>query len=219
MDLEERAKLHSAGATVIHRNPYESIKVNRNDYELSDDFHNKWVVPFYIEILSLSEENGEVLVKNLSKIVDEVSPEIIKKLLGDFNWRTRITGAFYAAYLNATEFAEEIGKHLLKSEVCFAGREYCSTLAIFNVQSSYKYINQYLEYYLTRRDLNFDQDSAISALKYLDDVNGTNELEKHKVAVKEFYKTLPDFIIEQPIPTQGIEDRIRLIEQVKKLQQ
>src|SRR5690606_22239943 len=72
-----------------------------------------------------------------------------------------------------------IGIHLLKSEVCYAGSEYAITLASFNSERSVYYLNQYLEYYLTKPELYFDQGSVIIALKYLDELNSTNNTEKH----------------------------------------
>lgn len=45
---KEAIALHVAGATVRHRNPFENIEVPRNDDELSDEYIEKWVVPFYM---------------------------------------------------------------------------------------------------------------------------------------------------------------------------
>jgi hypothetical protein len=107
--------------------------------------------------------------------------------LGDFDWRTRSTGSYFAGIKNAVQFQEIIGIHLLKSEVCYAGSEYAITLALFNTERSVYYLNLYLEYYLTKSELYFDQGSAITALKYLDEINNTNHREKHLKKLGESY--------------------------------
>ena len=53
------------------------------------------------------------------------------------------------------------------------------TLAIFNTKQVIDTFNQYLQYYLNRPQLHFDQGTVITALKYLDEVNGTDHHTKH----------------------------------------
>jgi hypothetical protein len=97
-----------------------------------------------------------------------ISVSLVEDLLHDFNWRTRSVGAIYAAYKDYTEFIETIGNHMLKSEVCFAGKSYATALGYFGGADSKRYLCQYLDYYLTRKDLYFDQAEALSALRYID---------------------------------------------------
>lgn len=103
--------------------------------------------------------------------------EIAKILFGDFNWRTRIVGAYFSAIKDYVELEDIIGVHLLKSEVCYAGGGYCLALASFNTEKGIEYLKEYLEYYLTRKDLHFDQRIAMSALYWMDKKNGTNEMD------------------------------------------
>ena len=157
--------LHISGATVRHRNPFEHIEVPRNNEELSEEFVDKWVIPFYMTSLS---DVDEVTIKSFANSAAEINIEIVTTLLGDFNWRMRITGAFFAAINGYRELEEVIGKHLLKSEVCYAGSGYCLALAVFHGDNSKKYLTEYLNYYLERKDLWFDQDIAFCALEYID---------------------------------------------------
>lgn len=161
----EAIALHVAGATVRHRNRFENIEVPRNDDDLANEFIEKWVVPFYMPNLTIA---NETTIKAFSEAAREINIDIVKALLGDFNWRTRITGAFFAAINNYQELEDTIGKHLLKSEVCYAGNGYCLALAAFATDKAKEYLISYLDYYLDRNDLWFDQATAYCALEYLD---------------------------------------------------
>lgn len=169
-------KRHSAGATVRHVSPFHELQSCRNDFELTREFKDKWTIPFYLN-LNKTDQNW---IDQFIAIKPEITTDVIQKSLGDFNWRTRHTGAFFAAITNRKEFIDVIGVHLLKSELCCAGNTYCKVLASFNLPSCVDYLNQYLDYYLTRLDRPFDQRSAMVAVSYLDKVNGTQYFEQHR---------------------------------------
>lgn len=164
-DQADEIALHISGATVRHRNPFENIKVPRNRKDLSQGFIDKWVMPFY--------RNGfagidEPTMRLFAVAAREIDTRVVKKMLGEFNWRERITGAFFSAINDYRELDDIIGKHLVKSEVCFAGTGYCLALATFKTESAKKYLHEYLDYYLSRTDLRFDQGIAFCALNYID---------------------------------------------------
>jgi hypothetical protein len=160
---------HVAGATVVHTNPFEKLEIPYHVDNLSQDFINKWIVPFYMERL-LDSDNYE---RKFLEIKDNLSPEIVKQLLGYFDWRSRITGAYFSAIMDYNEFEDFIGAHLLKSEVCYAGEGYLIALSSFNTDNSIDYLKKYLDYYLTKPDLWFDQGDAMAALTWLDNKNNT----------------------------------------------
>ena len=167
--------LHVAGATVRHKNPFEKIEVPRNNEDLSKEFIDKWVVPFYMTTLSNSDEKTINIFADAAKEIDK---DIVLKLLGDFNWRTRITGAYFSAINNYQDFEDIIGNNLLKSEVCYAGSGYCLALATFGTDNAKKYLASYLDYYLDRKDLWFDQADAFCALQHLDKESASKLLDK-----------------------------------------
>jgi hypothetical protein len=171
----EEIALHIAGATVRHRNPFEKIEVPRNKEELSEEFIDKWVLPFYMNGLSNADE---ATIKNFADASKEINIDIVKTLLGDFDWRTRISGAYFAAINNYKELDDIIGRHLLKSEVCFAGVGYCFALTTFATNKSIDSLVTYLNYYLDRKDLGFDQAEAFCALEYLDKDRANNLIDK-----------------------------------------
>jgi hypothetical protein len=168
-------QLHSAGATVQNKSPFEDLVSYVNETQISQTFREEWVIPFYFELNNQSNE----WIEKMIQLKPQITENIILQNLGDFDWRTRSTGSYFAGMKRAVQFQEIIGIHLLKSEVCYAGSEYAITLASFNTERSVYYLNLYLEYYLTKPELYFDQDSVITALKYLDEINNTNHTEKH----------------------------------------
>lgn len=168
-------ELHSAGATALHKSPFEDLNSYTNEVEISQEFREEWVRPFYMELTNPSDE----WINKIIELKPKINEEVILKNLGDFNWRTRSTGSYFAAIKGLTHLEDIIGTHLLKSEVCCAGPTYALTLASFNTAKSLDYFDKYLEYYLKQPQLYFDQGSVITAMKYLDEVNNTNNTDKH----------------------------------------
>jgi uncharacterized protein DUF6000 len=177
-DLNEMANLHSAGATVRHISPFSSLPSHKNDADLTDDFIKKWVIPFYMKIGSYGDNTW---VETIKEIKHEITPEICLQLLGEFNWRTRLVGAYFAAVKGYTNLIDIIGVHLLKSEVCCVGHVYALVFAFFNTPESREYLIKYLGYYLTTPRLYFDQDWVMKAILYLDKVNGTNNFNEQLI--------------------------------------
>jgi hypothetical protein len=206
----EAIKLHVAGATIRHTPPFDDLKPFKNHFELSQDFIDKWVIPFYMNIGDTDTE----WVNKLTSIKKEITSDIIQKNLGDFNWRTRQTGAFFSAITNQTQFIDIIGSHLLKSEFCYAGSVYCQVFASFNLPKCIDYLNLYLDYYLTKPDLWFDQKDAMEAILYLDKLNSTNHFDKHINNWTEFIKNKPYW--DKEITTENLEKKLTIIENVKK---
>ncbi|NOW95153.1 DUF6000 family protein [Mucilaginibacter sp. SG564] len=162
---KEAIELHVAGAMVRHHNPFEDLTGPRNEEEFSDDIIDQYVLPFYMTSIANLDQSK---LQEFAMTSHTINTKIVALLLGDFNWRTRLCGAFFAAINNYVEFEEIIGNHLLKSEVCYAGDAYCLALAQFDTDSAKNYLITYLNYYLDRKDLWFDQDDAYCALTYLD---------------------------------------------------
>jgi hypothetical protein len=207
----EAIKLHVAGAIVNHTSPFDDLKPFKNNFDLTQDFIDKWVTPFYRNI----GHTGNEWINKLTSCKNEITADVIKKNLGDFNWRTRQTGAFFSAITNHTEFIDIIGTHLLKSEVCYAGGVYCKVFASFNTIKCVEYLNLYLDYYLTRPDLWFNQRDAMESILYLDRINSTNHFEKHIGNWTEFIKNKPYWSKE--ITTNNLEQQLILIETIKNI--
>jgi hypothetical protein len=197
---DEEIGLHSAGAIVRHHNPFESLEVPRNEKELSKEFIDTWVVPFYMSNLQPDDDNT---IKAFAVASNKIDIEIVSQLLGDFNWRTRIVGAYFATVKNYKELDNIIGRHLVKSEVCYAGVGYCLALTTFATQKAKDYLISYLEYYLQREDLWFEQAEAFCALEQLDPVAAG----RYKNQWKDFITNKPNWDL--------TKSRINFLEQLE----
>lgn len=176
MDPQKRADLHSAGATVIHRSVFHDLPSHTNPSKLQPAFYEKWVHPFYLHIAKGYDLNW---VEDIVSIRHEITRQVCLDLLGEFNWRPRVVGAYFAAVKGYTELTDIIGIHLLKSEVCYAGHVYALVLAYFNNEQAIGYLHRYLDYYLTKPELGFDQEEVLEALLYLDNTHTTSHLQQH----------------------------------------
>lgn len=209
MSLLDKIKKHISGAIVTHVSPFDNLSSLKNDFQLSQEFIDKWTIPYYMEI---GRRNDEEWVNKLRGIRAEITSEIIESSLGDFNWRTMQTGAYFAAITNRKEYIEAIGTHLLKSEVTYAGNIYCIVLSYFNTSLCIDYLNDYLEYYLDKPDLWFDQRDAMQAIAYLDKINNTNHLEHHWDNWLKFISNKPYW--EEEITTEHLEKQIQVIKAI-----
>jgi len=207
-DELEQIRLHSAGATVRHNSPFTNLNSYQNENEINQEFRNNWVIPFYFNLNNTDNE----WINNMVKLYPKITDEVILKNLGDFNWRTRSTGAFFTALKNKKEFIEIIGTHLLKSEVCYAGRTYAKTLAFFNEDHGNEYLEKYLKYYLKQKSLYFDQAAVLISIKYLDKINGTNKVENHLSDWKEYISDKPHF--EENLGITEFESEIEVIKKI-----
>jgi len=177
-------ELHSAGATVRNQSIFEDLKSYVNEVDITQEFRKEWVIPFYMKLGNQSAE----WVQKMIQLKPQITKDVILQNLGDFNWRTRSTGSYFACIKQFTHLEDIIGTHLLKSEVCYAGARYAYTLATFNTKKSVDYLSRYLDFYLERPDLYFDQEIVIIALKYLDEVNSTSYIDKHLGSWEDFQR-------------------------------
>ena len=180
-------ELHNAGATVLHRSPFDELVVPVSTEPLAIDLRERWVRPLYMTVPRVSPVVRRVLLSQLH----EIGPELIEALLAEFNWRPRKVGAFLVALDQRVDFEELIGKLLLRSDVCYAGLGYCVALACLNTQSALGFLQEYLQYYLRRPDLHFDQAVALAAVKHLDETNGTRHAEEFDPLWTEFTHDKP----------------------------
>jgi hypothetical protein len=163
-DQATEVALHVAGATSRSHNPFEQLATHRNQAESSDEFIDKWVMEFYmVSLANLDDQTFAAFVQ----ASQEVTPDVVKQLLGDFDWRPRIVGAYFAAIKGYEEFTDIIGVHLLQSEVCYAGAGYALAFAMFQSERAQDYLKAYLEYYLKQADLWYDQADVLAALHVL----------------------------------------------------
>ncbi|MBI4747912.1 MAG: hypothetical protein HY774_05455 [Acidobacteria bacterium] len=173
--------LHTAGAIVRHQSPFHDLPVLTRLTPMNHDQLLYWVKPFYMTDLQ-SEEFAERFLP----VRNEITIDLVKELLAQFNWRPRLVAAMFAAIKNYGLLEIPIGYLLLRSDMCYAGKGYCLALATFNTTESVDFLTHYLDYYLKQKDLWYDQGEAMGAIAYLDQQNGTNVLAQFLPAWEEF---------------------------------
>ncbi|MFE8939412.1 DUF6000 family protein [Streptomyces sp. NPDC007872] len=101
----------------------------------------------------------------------------LEALLG-YEWRSRLTAAWLIGVGRRATFRERIGDLLLASEFCFSGSAYCFALARFGTHTDAEILTAYLDHYLPRTDLHYDQPAALGALLRLDAHLGTHHADR-----------------------------------------
>jgi hypothetical protein len=184
MSTDDDVRNHVAGATVRHASPFHDIEVPSSSELLPEAFRQKWVIPFYMA-------SREELMANVRPVYDEINEGLVLQLLSQFDWRPRIIGAKFAAIKKLASLDDVIGKLLLRSDVCYAGHGYCLALARFDTAAASAHLTRYLDYYLGRVDLWFDQGSAMAALGHLDRQRGTRVRDRYLEAWTRFVENKP----------------------------
>ncbi|GAA3829708.1 DUF6000 family protein [Streptomyces phyllanthi] len=124
-------------------------------------------------LLGMSGRDRAKFLQKLGKAAGEISPGELGVLL-DRGWREGKTAAWLIAVADRTEFRERLGELLLASEAPYAGHAYCVALAAFGTPADADPLVAYLDRYLPRPDLYYDQEAALGALLMLDAKLGTD---------------------------------------------
>ncbi|MFE2854423.1 DUF6000 family protein [Streptomyces lavendulae] len=120
-------------------------------------------------VLRMSREEYEPFAYALAADAKAVSDSELT-ILFEGSWRERRTAAWFAAVSRRDHFRVRLGALLLESEVCCAGGAYCVALASFGTARDADLLAAYLDCYLRRPDLAYDQPTAMGALAYADSV-------------------------------------------------
>ncbi|WP_405822164.1 DUF6000 family protein [Streptomyces sp. NBC_01390] len=150
------------------REEYEMLKLTRR-YVTRDRRYLK----LGGALLGMGGRDRAKFMRTLGKAAGEISPRELGVLL-DRGWRERGTAAWLIAVAGRTEFRERLGELLLASAGPFAGQDYCVALATFGTSADADLLVAYLDRYLPRLDLYYDQTAALGALLLLDAKLGTD---------------------------------------------
>ncbi|MFE9797670.1 DUF6000 family protein [Streptomyces goshikiensis] len=124
-------------------------------------------------ILRPGWRHAERFVRHLVDDAAAITDAELEALLA-YEWRSRLTAAWLIGVDRREAFRERIGDLLLASEVCYSGGAYCFALARFGTQADAEILTAYLDHYLPRTDLHYDQPAALGALLHLDARLGTH---------------------------------------------
>ncbi|MFI7359987.1 DUF6000 family protein [Streptomyces avidinii] len=120
----------------------------------------------------LSAVERSTFVRDLARAACEITPTELG-ILFEGGWRERKTAAWLVAVAHRTEFRDLIGRLLLASGGPYAGAAYCVALARFGTAADAELLSAYLDHYLSRPDLDYDQPIVLGTLLYLDEVLGS----------------------------------------------
>lgn len=120
----------------------------------------------------LSSVERSAFGRNLAQAAYDITPAELG-ILFECGWRERKTAAWLVAVAHRTEFRDLIGRLLLASEGPHAGAAYCVALGTFGSAADAELLSAYLDHYLTRPDLHYDQAVVLGTLLYLDGILGS----------------------------------------------
>ncbi|WP_327713208.1 DUF6000 family protein [Streptomyces sp. NBC_00464] len=123
-------------------------------------------------VFRLGPVERSAFVRDLAQAAHEITPEQLGVLF-EGGWRERKTAAWLVAVAHRSEFRELMGRLLLASEGPYAGAAYCVALAKFGTTADAALLSAYLDHYLSRPDLDYDQAVVLGTLLYLDGIHGS----------------------------------------------
>ncbi|WP_329099262.1 DUF6000 family protein [Streptomyces sp. NBC_01439] len=142
-----------------------------------DSSHARYLVLKSGRFLRPEWPHAEHFARHLIDDSATITDVELEALLG-YEWRSRLTAAWLIGVGRRATFRERIGDLLLASEFCFSGSAYCFALARFGTHADAEILTAYLDHYLPRTDLRYDQPAALGALLRLDAHLGTNHADR-----------------------------------------
>lgn len=119
--------------------------------------------------LDKADGSRQEFLRDLATAAQQITSDELTSLLAERDWRPRLTAAWLIGLDRRMQFRSRIGDLLLESELCFSGQGYCFALARFGSETDAQLLSAYLDRYLRRSDLQYDQAWAIGALLSIDD--------------------------------------------------
>ncbi|MEU6801317.1 DUF6000 family protein [Streptomyces neyagawaensis] len=138
-----------------------------------DSDHPRYLELNSARVLRPGWPHAERFARHLIEDAATITDAELEALL-TYEWRSRLTAAWLIGVGRRASFRERVGDLLLASEVCYSGRAYCFALARLGTHADAALLTAYLDHYLPRTDLRYDQPAALGALLHLDARLGTH---------------------------------------------
>ncbi|MER7760385.1 DUF6000 family protein [Streptomyces sp. NPDC097619] len=119
-------------------------------------------------VLRRSGTDRELFMRELVQAAREITPTELHVLL-DGEWRARRVACWLIAVAGRTEFRGRLGESLMASEGAYHGSPSLA-LATFGTDADVDLLCAYLDRYLPRTDIIWDQTGVLSTLLHLDAV-------------------------------------------------
>ncbi|MFF3775766.1 DUF6000 family protein [Streptomyces sp. NPDC002232] len=130
-------------------------------------------------LLRMQSPDSDRFMRDLCEDAGLINADEIAKLL-EGGWRERRTAAWLVAVSRRTEFRECLGELLLASEVCCTGLAYSVAMASFGTARDADLLAAYLDRYLRRPDLGYDQTVVMGALQFIDLNLGSGQADRFR---------------------------------------
>ncbi|WP_329404362.1 DUF6000 family protein [Streptomyces melanogenes] len=138
-----------------------------------DSGHPRYLELNSAHLLRPGWPHAERFARHLIDDAATITDEELEALLA-YEWRSRLTAAWLIGVGRRASFRERIESLLLASEVCYSGGGYCFALARLGTRADSEILTTYLDQYLSRTDLHYDQPAALGSLLRLDAQLGTH---------------------------------------------
>ncbi|MCD0482601.1 DUF6000 family protein [Streptacidiphilus sp. ASG 303] len=129
-------------------------------------------------VLRMGAAEREAFARELAEATGGITADELQALL-DGGWRERRTAAWLISVAGRREYRARLGALLLAGEDPYAGGAYCLALATFATAGDAELLCAYLDRFLPRLELSYDQGPAIGALLHIDTHLGTGRAEAY----------------------------------------
>jgi hypothetical protein len=131
----------------------------------------RFVAPFYMDVLhgnlvalASSACRQDEIVREMRAVAPEVSLDTAVYLWSQ-GWREALMASWWAAVWQWPETVDQVEPLLIPSRSCFEGQAHCLALTRVRSSRARAVLTRYLDEYLPRPDLDYDQPWAMAALK------------------------------------------------------
>jgi Family of unknown function (DUF6000) len=134
-----------------------------------NEVERRLVAPFYLKVLHgnvvspKSAGERDAVLRQMRAVAGTVSLDDAVYLWAR-GWRASLMASWWAAVWRWPEAVDQVGRFLIPSRNCFEGQAHCLVLAQVNSGRSREVLIRYLDEYLPRVDLDYDQPWALAAL-------------------------------------------------------
>lgn len=141
---------------------------------MDPSFLNKWVAPFYLDILhgNYANLNGSELVAqfvaNVKAVLPDLDSTVLVQLIDYDGWREAMVGSWFAGVTGAVELQDRIGERLNDPGGGYSDQAHAFALARFGTANAREYLVTYLNTILENPDHRIQLFWALPAMMWLD---------------------------------------------------
>jgi hypothetical protein len=152
---------------------------NIRQYMRVDELAARFVAPFYLDVLhgnltGLGAPEQTTLRDGMRSVAADISLDVAQALWAVEEWRCNIMASWWATVWGWPEAVTEVERLLIPSRLTYSGQGHCVALAGLSTPEAGRVLVIYLDTYLPRADLVYNQGWAMSALSIVDEALGSS---------------------------------------------